>query len=258
MLTRENYFSPENSLKYMGSSQFKDFKSCEAGALARVRGELGELSSTALLVGSYVDAHFDGTLNIFIAQHPEIITKSGTLKSDYEQANAIIRRAESDEFFMKFMDGEKQVIMTGEIEGVPVKIRIDSYHAGKTIVDLKCMRDFKPIWSEEERTKLPFVEMWGYDIQGAIYQEIARQYVESDRKLPFIIAGLTKEKVPDLAIISIPQDVLDDALFTVRSSIRRYDDIKHGLIEPVRCEHCDYCKATKKLSRIIDYREIGE
>ena len=64
--------------------------------------------------------------------------------------------------------------------------------------------------------------------------------------------------MPDLAIISIPQDVLDDALFTVRSSIRRYDDIKHGLIEPVRCEHCDYCKATKKLSRIIDYREIGE
>lgn len=255
MLTRENYFSPESSLNFMGSSQFKDFASCEAGALARVRGELGELSSTALLVGSYVDAHFEGTLDIFRAKHPEIFTKTGSLKSDYEQANMIIARAERDEFFMKFMSGEKQVIMTGEIEGVPVKIRIDSYHAGKTIVDLKCMRDFKPIWSEEERAKLPFVEAWGYDIQGAIYQEIERQ--NSGKKLPFIIAGLTKEKETDLEIISIPQDRLDNALYTVRAAIVRYDDIKHGRTEPERCGHCDYCKSTKKLSKIIDYREIG-
>ena len=256
MLTRENYFGPENSMKYMGSTQFKDFMQCEASALARVRGELPELSSTALLVGSYVDAHFEGTLDLFRAQHPEIFKRDGSLKAEFEQANMSIARAERDPFFMKFMAGEKQVIMTGVIESVPVKIRIDSYHADRTIVDLKCMRNFAPIWSDEERAKLPFVEAWGYDIQGAIYQEIVFQ--NTGKKLPFIIAGVTKEESPDLAVISIPQDRLDNAMYTVQSSIERYQDIKEGREEPTRCEHCDYCKATKVLTRVIDYREVGE
>lgn len=255
MLTRENYFSPENNLKYMGSSQFKEFASCEARALARIRGEIPESSSTALLVGAYVDAHFEGTLGIFKAQHPEIFKRDGSLKAEYEQANISIARAESDEFFMKFMTGEKQVIMTGEIEGVPVKVRIDVYHPGKAIVDMKCMKDFKPIWSDEERAKLPFVEAWGYDIQAAFYQEIESQ--KSGRRIPFIIAAVTKEDSPDLAVISIPQDRIDNTMFTVRGSIQRYDDIKKGLVEPERCEHCDYCRATKKLTKIVDYREVG-
>ena len=42
---------------------------------------------------------------------------------------------------MEYMSGEKQVIMTGEIEGVPVKIKIDSYHPNKMIVDLKVMSE---------------------------------------------------------------------------------------------------------------------
>ena len=37
-LTSENYFSPENELFYMGSSQFKNFQKCEAAALAELRG----------------------------------------------------------------------------------------------------------------------------------------------------------------------------------------------------------------------------
>ncbi len=34
MLTNENYFSPENQMKYMGVSQFKAFEKCPASALA--------------------------------------------------------------------------------------------------------------------------------------------------------------------------------------------------------------------------------
>lgn len=69
-LTAENYFSPENSMKYLGSSQFKSFMRCEAAALAELRGEYQREVSDALLIGSYVDAHYDGTLDIFRAQHP--------------------------------------------------------------------------------------------------------------------------------------------------------------------------------------------
>ena len=44
------------------------------------------------------------------------------------------------------------------------KIKIDSYHEGACIVDLKVMRDFEPVWKEGQG-KLHFIEAWGYDIQ---------------------------------------------------------------------------------------------
>lgn len=131
MLTNENYFSSENQMKYMGVSQFKAFEKCEAAALAELTGEYRREKTVSLLVGSYVDANFEGTLDVFKAQNPEIFTKKGELKAEYRKAEEIIQRIERDPLFVTFLSGESQVIMTGEIEGVPVKIKIDSYHAGK-------------------------------------------------------------------------------------------------------------------------------
>lgn len=250
MLTAENYFSLENQMKYMGASQFKDFMSCEAMALAKIKGEFEEEKTTALLVGSYVDAHYEGTLDIFRAKNPDIFTQKGTLKSNFEQANYIIQRLERDEMFRQFMSGQKQVIRTSSIAGVPFKIKIDSYFPGEKIVDLKIMRDFKPIW--KDGLKLSFVEAWGYDIQAAIYQ-----FVE-DNQLPFFIAGGTKEKPePDLNIISVPQSRIDYCLDIVIENAPRFDGIKKGLIEPTRCECCDYCRRTKILTEVIDYSMLG-
>ena len=250
MLTAENYFSQEAERLYFGSSQFKSFMECEAAAMAKIRGEYVEEPTTALLVGSYVDAHFEGTLDIFKAKHPEIFTRNGELKSEYRHAEYIIDRVEKDEMFMRYMRGGHQVIKTGELFGVPWKIKIDSYHKGRAIIDLKVMRSFEPIWKEGQG-KIPFVEAWGYDIQGAIYQAI------EGNGLPFFIAGVTKEKPePDLAIISIPQEDLNVAREIVKAHIERFDSVKKGLAEPVRCEKCDYCKRTKKLSQIVSYKEL--
>jgi hypothetical protein len=250
MLTAENYFSQENNMKYMGASQFKSFMNCEAAALAEIKGEFEREKTVALLVGSYVDAHYEGTLDIFSAKNPEIFLKGKSeLKSDYKQANYIIQRLERDELFQQFMSGEKQVIKTGEIFGVPFKIKIDSYHPGNKIVDLKVMKDFEQIW--KDGIYLNFIEAWGYDIQAAIYQ-----FIEGNN-LPFYIAAATKEKPePDLAIISIPQNRLDYCLEIVTDNVKRFDDIKKGLIEPTRCEHCDYCKSTKILTEILDYTSL--
>ena len=145
ILTNENYFSKEADMEYMSVSQFKAFVQCEAAALASIKGEWEQPKTTALLVGSYVDAHFEGTLDLFKAKNPEIFTKQGTLKAEYKQAEEIINRIESDKEFMKYLDGEKQVIRTGEIDGIPVKIKIDALHDDK-IVDLKIMKDFAPVW----------------------------------------------------------------------------------------------------------------
>ena len=44
----------------------------EAAALAELKGEYHPPSSTALLVGGYIDAWFSGELPLYQAQHPEI------------------------------------------------------------------------------------------------------------------------------------------------------------------------------------------
>lgn len=248
MITNENYFSPENQMKYMGSSQFKAFQKCEAAALAEIKGEYERKITPSLLVGQFVDAYFEKTLDIFKAKNPQIFTLKGELKAEYKQAERIIERIEKDELFMEYMSGAKQVILTGEIEGVPVKIKIDSYHEDK-IVDMKIMKDLKPIWVEEKGL-LTFAEAWGYDIQGAIYKEI------EGNDLPFILAVATKEEEPDLELIEIPKHYLDASLEIVKSKIVRYDAIKKGLIEPNRCGKCDYCKRTKKLQRVISLEEL--
>lgn len=254
MLTNENYFNHENQMKYMGVSQFKAFEKCPASAYAEVLGKYEREKTTALLVGSYVDAHFEGTLDVLKSQNPQLFKRDGGLKSDYVKAEEIIRRVERDELFMKFMSGEKQVIMTGEIEGVPIKIKIDSYHPDEMIVDLKVMRDFESVYKPEQG-RLSWIEAWGYDLQGAVYQEIVRQ--NTGKRLPFFLAAVTKEKEPDLAVIEIPQELLDIELEHFKSKVQFFDGIKQGIFEPERCEHCDYCKSTKVLTAPITLEELN-
>ena len=272
MITSENYFSSENQMAYMGASQFKAFQKCEAAALAEIKGEYVRPSSTSMLVGSYVDAHFEGTLHIFKAQHPELFKRDGGLKSDYLHANDIISRMESDRLYSLLMSGKKQVIKTGTIAGVPFKIKIDSLVDADTckqiasefpnavaalgfcdgaIVDQKTMRDMADVWSDEEHCKLPFVEAWGYDIQGAIYQAV------EGNMLPFVLAVGTKEDSPDLAALFISDADLSAKLAEIEDAAPRYQAIKEGKIPPHRCEHCAYCRMTKHLSGIINYKELG-
>lgn len=249
-VNKYNYFSQNNNRKYCGSSQFKSFMKCSASALAELEGEYEREESTALLVGSYVDAWFEGTLDAFKEEHPEIFKKDGTLKADYVQADDIIKRVQQDELFMEYMSGRKQVVKTGKIAGIPFKIKIDSYHKGDKIVDLKVVKDFKPIFDEDEGCKVDFIRYWGYDYQAAIYQAV------EGNSLPFYICAVTKEKVPDMKVIQIPQSWIDNAMAVIEHNAEVIDMIKHGEVPSVRCECCDYCKSTKKLSRVISAEEL--
>lgn len=243
-LTQRNYFSPKANKEFMSVSQFKSFEKCPAAALAEIKGKYKREKTTALMVGSYVDAHFEGTLATFAKDSPEIFKKDGTLKAEYLQTNDIIRRIEKDRLFMKHLSGEKQVIMSGEINGVKVKIKIDSYIPGEMITDLKIVRDFEDIY-DEEKGRVPWFEYWGYDLQGAVYQEIVRQ--NTGEILPFYLAAATKEKQPDIDVVYINQKYLDMMLEKFTYKVEMFDAIKKGIIEPERCEKCEYCKSTKKL-----------
>lgn len=259
-LTDENYYSQEANLEYMSVSQFKDFAGtygklpCEFTALEKLEERWKEEETTALLVGSYVDSHFEGTLDKFKAEHPSLFKKDGGLKADYVKANEIIARIERDKYFMRYMSGQKQVIMTGELFGAKWKIKIDSYIPDVAIVDLKVMSSItKPEWVRD-LGYLSFVEYWGYDIQGAVYQEIVRQ--NTGKKLPFYIAGATKEKEPDIRIIHVTDNYLQEALCVVETNMPRILRVKNGEETPDRCELCDCCRHNRVLSRPISIMDL--
>lgn len=252
-LTNNNYFSTEAQRFYMSVSQYKAFKRCQAAALAEINGEYTPEKTTALIVGSYVDSCFEGTLESFKNSHPEIFKRDGNLKSDFVKAAEIIERIKRDKLFVEYMSGEKQVIMIGTIEGIPVKIKVDSLHADK-IVDLKVMKDFAPIYKAEQG-RLSFIEAWGYDIQGAVYQEIVRQ--NTGKRLPFYIAAATKEKTTDIGIFEVTQPYLDVALEEFRENLPYFEAVKRGVVEAERCEECDFCKETKELTSAVTLEELN-
>lgn len=262
-LTNENYFSPEMNMEYMSVSQWKDFAECEKHALAKLKGEYVEEKSKALLVGSYVDAYFSGEMETFKQENPQIFKKDGTLLKDFETANDIIKAIEDDPMMMKYLGGKKQVVMTGVINGVKVKIKVDSL-LPYAIVDQKIMSSIKElIWKYDSETKrnkqYDFIKAFGYDIQGCVYQEIVRQ--NTGNKLPFILAPTTKEEEPDKALIQLDQDLLDNRLEYVKSKIQRYDLIKKGIVEPTGCGKCPTCRKEHKVSEVVlysDFFQLGE
>ena len=247
-LNNDNYYSQKANQAYFSVSQIKDFLKCESYAMAKIEGEWTEPPSTAMLIGSYVDSYFEGTLEDFKARTPEIFKKDGTLKSDYLKAENIIERVKKDDLFMKCMSGQKQVIMTGELFGAKWKIKMDSYIPHEAIVDLKVIQKLRDV-SYKNGWKQSFIEKWGYDLQLGIYQEIVRQ--NTGEMLPCIIAAVDKQEYPDIDCILIPNDQLEFQRKELRWKMQRIIDVKNYNAEPTRCGICDYCRATKKLEKLI-------
>ena len=246
-LNEKNYYQPS---PYMSASQFKSFLNCEAAALAEAEGEYRREPSSALIQGQYVDAYFTGNLDEFREKHPELFKKDGTLKSTYQVCEAAIARIEKSETAMEYLEGAKQVIVTGEIEGVPCKGKLDVLGDGR-IVDLKCMRDFEPRYKDGER--LDFIRAWGYDIQAYFYTVLVKQ--TTGESWPFFILAVTKEAEPDLMLVELPDWLINSAGEVVRHYIRRFDAIKRHEIEPRRCGKCAYCKGTKTIDKPMTYED---
>ena len=257
-LTKENYFSSEADKFYMSVSQYNSFNGvpvkmkCEAMAMAKFKGEWVEEPTTPMLIGSYVDAYFDESLEDFKKEKPQIFTQKGELRAEFKKAEEIIQFAEQDSFFMDYIkgEGESQVIVTGEIGGCHWKGKIDRLHRGKAIVDLKVVASIRDlIWIDYEKRKLNFIDAYGYINQGAVYQEL--YYQMSGERLPFYIAAITKEKVPDKEIFHINDEILQEALKDIKINLPSVFKIKSKELPPVECGVCDYCKSVKKLEKTI-------
>ena len=274
VLNNDNYYSEWANRNYMSVSQFKDFAGtimhtgCEKTAYEKIMGLIPQTATKALLVGSYIDAFYEGTLDIFKSENRDNICTKISIKAfeksknpndlqllaDFKQAEAIIEKTTGDDLFSEYMNGQKQVIMTANLFGINWKIKIDSYHPDDKIVDLKIMRSMDPIWSDKCHMKSDFIRYWGYDIQGAVYQKVVE--LVTGKKLPFFIACATKEEMANIEIIQIDQQYLDDALAFVKQNIKHVLDLKNGVAEPTSCGSCYYCRKRKKLTAPISMQTI--
>lgn len=266
-LSTMNYFSPEANWAYYSASQVKQFMACEAAAMAELNGEYLREKTQALLVGGYIDAHFSRELDLFRAQNPEIYTRTGSLRSEYQQAEKIIARIERDPLAMRMLEGDRQMIVTGAIGSLPFKAKLDCFlngdtaqaiardypdmdsllFAGGAIVDMKIMRDFKPLYRDGEGRQ-NFIEYWKYDLQLSIYQELMRQ--RTGEKVPCYILAATKENTPEIGLFEIPQELMDANMEILLEALPRMDEVKHGGadIEPERCGECEWCRQSKVLT----------
>lgn len=255
-LNRDNYYSPEANQAYWSASLVKSFLSCPARAVAELNGEWQTEWSEALLVGSYVDAAFESqdSFDSFCTEHPEMFnSRTGELKAPYRKADEMIARAESDPVFMEYMSGRKQVIKTGKVFGLPFKAKFDVYRDGRfksqRIVDLKTVRDMKPMYVPEQGRVSP-VQAWHWDIQMALYSAI------DGHNLPTYLAIVTKESPPDLFLVEISEAEREACLAFLEQKMPLFDAMKQGVVEPERCECCEYCRSTKKLSGPITLTEL--
>ena len=247
-LTAENYFSHDADLDYFSASQIKELKKCPERVLAYLDGKYQREESSALMIGSYVDEALTGDLVAWKAEHPEILKRDGTLKSDYVLADAMVDRANSDKVFMEYLRGQHQVIMTGKIDGFPFKCKLDCLKPD-CIVDLKTVKNLDSQYLPGQG-RVDFATAWDWPLQMAIYQEIVRQ--NTGRKLPCVLAVITKETPPDLRLVQIEQERLDAELEWLIQMLPKFDAIKSRAIDAPRCEKCAWCRG----SRILTWPEM--
>lgn len=253
-LNQGNYYSTEANQHYLSASSYKEAIKCEACYKAQLMGKYENPETRALLLGSLVDELLTGNKksieSFFNVNRDNLYTKKGEPYADVQRALNAVDRVKSQPLMMEYLSGRHQVIMTGKIDGVDWRIKMDSYKGGKFIADLKYLRDLG--------TGNPFknpVKEWGYDTSMAIYQEIVFQ--TTGKRLPVYLVIVTKEEIPRCEVCEIKQWNLDEALEDVRKNQPRVVAVRDGLVVPENCKVCDFCAATMQISAPIDSDLLG-
>ncbi|WP_416353759.1 PD-(D/E)XK nuclease-like domain-containing protein [Agrilactobacillus fermenti] len=263
-LRSSNYYDIATDWPYQSVSWFKKFMNCEAEALAELKGTWRpERDQTALLVGNYLHSYFESKKahEAFIKAHEtDIKTRSGTLRAPFQTAESMIyalrhyynesaKRWRLDKDFLDLYRGRKEVIVTGNIFGIKWKGKLDCLNLNRQVfIDLKTTRSIRDKqWNPETMHKESFIYNYNYYLQLAVYQELIKQQYGVECRP--IIYAVSKEKVPDKQgfIFTSDEDQwqLQRAMETIKALQPHIEAVKTGEEKPIRCEHCDYCKATR-------------
>lgn len=253
-LNDDNYYSLEADREYMSVSQYKSFKKCEKQAMEKLNGEYEGLKSDALLIGSYVHSFNDGTIEQFKKENPSMFSTrgetKGQLKSNFKTADNMINALKNDSICMRFLTGDKEKIVTGELFGVKWKAKVDCLNLEKGFFsDLKTTRGI-----HKRYNGLTFIEHYGYVEQMAVYRELIKQQFGKDL-IPYIVA-VEKNDNPLKAVIRIDENYTNPKLEEIEYTLKHIINVKNGLEKPIGCGICDYCRSTGKVNRILTIDDL--
>lgn len=272
-LTQENYYQDTSRLSY---SRYKRYKQCQAKAYAVDNGIwVEERDETPLLLGNYVHSYFESpeAHEKFMAENGnKLLAKTGknkgNLKSDFIIGDKMIESLKDDDGFNRLYHGyssdkvEKEMIVCGEIEGVPVKGKLDSVNLSRGyFVDLKTMKSiYSEEWNADLRKRVPAavnnILNFGYHGQLGLYRELLKQM--TGREFRPLIVAVSKENVPDKDILKIDEDWLVEGLGNLKADIVEVWDVIQGKQKPKSCGRCDYCRSQKKLNAVISLNDLIE
>lgn len=191
MLTKENYFNQENTLKYFSVSQIKDFIKCEASFFHYLNLNNKKSFNENLAVSKFFDILMqkdNEELNNFekelLEKGESIRLKNGNLKTKYQTAQDTFERIQKDpnlEYLKNLFDyNEKQKIFTGVVGGLNFKGMLDVFVDDKSsleylksesqcaIVDLKYVSENSFYDPDEYFVKI--TRDYDYYLQLAVYQ----------------------------------------------------------------------------------------
>lgn len=270
-LTQENYYQDTSCLSY---SRYKRYKQCQAKAYAVDNSVWVEgWDETPLLLGNYVHSYFESPKahEKFMAENGDkLLAKTGKnkgkLKSDFVIGDKMIDSLKDDDGFNRLYHGypddkvEKEMIVYGEIEGVPVKGKLDSVNLSRGyFVDLKTMKSiYAEEWNAELRKRVPAavnnILNFGYHGQLGLYRELLKQMTGQAFR-PLIVA-VSKENVPDKDILKIDEEWLEEGLDNLKADIVEVWNIIQDKQKPKKCGRCDYCRSQKKLDVVISLNDL--
>lgn len=270
-LTQENYYE---DTEYLTNSRMKRYHQCQAKALAVDNGNwVEERDETPLLLGNYVHSYFESPKahKKFLAENGDkLLAKTGKnkggLKSEFVIAEEMIYCLKTDDVFSYLYHGypsdtvQKEMIVFGEIEGVPVKGKLDSVNVSRGyFVDLKTMKSiYSEEWNAELKKRVPAsvnnILGFGYHGQLALYRELLKQMTGQEFR-PYIVA-VSKENVPDKEILKIDEEWLDEGLNKLKTDIVEVWSVIQGKQKPKECGRCDYCRSKKKLCEVVSLNDL--
>lgn len=276
-LDKDNYYSPEADRFYMSCSQYQGFLRCEAMQMAKLQGRFAEEPTDALIVGNYVHSYMEGAEahEDFCKEHFYDIhkVKTSTDKktgltietvtgkyAPFVQADKIIHTINRDKTLTKLreMEGFVEEIMTGEIFGVPWRIRMDKrldLDDPRVIIDWKTAANIRELtYNKTTKEWETFIEAQGYMMRAAVYSEIEKQNTGFTTDPVFLIAAVSKQDPPDKGLFDLRhRDRYLFELEQVSEHLPHIMRVKRGEELPRKCGRCEYCRSTAGHLKIQPY-----
>ena len=174
ILTEENYHSRAARKRWLSSSDVKAAKRCEAAWLADYQGKIKHDESKPAFAFGHL---FEAALTLpgpryqkYLAAHPELCSSrgptKGQLRAEFAAAPELAHAVRRSPYLWGIVRrSKKQVILTGELNGMPVRCMMDLVDRDGSIYDLKAMRSFLPIYDTTREEYLDWWAYWGYPIQ---------------------------------------------------------------------------------------------